>query len=94
MLQSIPESIFETLGLLIGLFVCVITALQMIKEYKSKGKSSLSMGYVLGWVMVYAFWLLYGVRFEAIALSITNFLALFIQIGLCIIVFKKKYVQN
>lgn len=95
-LQSIPESIFETLGLFIGFFVCFITIIQIFKEYKSKNKSTLSVGYVLGWVFVYAFWTIYGLRFEALALSITNALALCIQIVLCIIIFKKRnlYVKN
>lgn len=96
-LQTIPESIFEILGLLIGFFVCFITLIQIVKEYRSKDNSSLSVGYVLGWVFVYAFWSLYGLRFEAMALTITNALALCIQITLCIIVFKKKknqHVQN
>ncbi|WP_062058769.1 hypothetical protein [Aquimarina longa] len=89
-LQSIPKSVFEILGLLFGLFVCVITAIQIFKEYKSNNQSSLSLGYVIGWVFVYLFWAVYGIRVEAIALSITNSIALVLQIGLCIIVFKKK----
>ena len=96
-LQSIPESMFETLGLLIGFFVCFITAVQIYKEYKSKQESSFSLSYVVGWVFVYTFWSLYGIRFQAIALSITNGLALFLQIGLCAVVFKNKkkyHVEN
>lgn len=88
-LQSIPESLFEIIGFSIGFFVCFITAVQIIKEYKSKHSSSLSPGYVVGWLFVYSFWAIYGLRFEAIALWTTNSLALFLQIGLCIIVFKK-----
>ncbi len=88
-LQSIPESIFEIIGFSIGFFVCIITAIQIIKEYKSKQSSSLSPGYVMGWLFVYSFWALYGLRFEAIALWTTNSLALLLQIGLCVIVFKK-----
>ncbi len=90
LLESIPEPIFEIFGLVIGFFVCFITIVQIIKEFKSKNKSSLSFGYVFGWVFVYLFWSIYGLRFGALALLITNALALCIQVILCIIVFKKK----
>ena len=88
-LESIPEAIFELLGVIIGLFVCFITVLQIIKEYKSKSKSSLSVSYVLGWVFVYFFWSIYGLRFQAMALMITNAIALCIQIVLCVVVQQK-----
>ena len=89
LLKSIPESVFEILGLAIGFFVCFITAVQMFKEFKSNQASSLSLSYVFGWVFVYFFWTFYGLRLETIALSITNGLALFLQIGLCLVVFER-----
>lgn len=88
-LQSLPESLFEITGLLIVFFVCFITAIQIVKEYNSKQISSLSLGYVIGWVFVYLFWFIYGIRFQTIALWVTNGLALILQIGLCIVVFRK-----
>ncbi|QKX06707.1 hypothetical protein HN014_17890 [Aquimarina sp. TRL1] len=86
---EIPASAFEVMGLIVGFSVSIITAIQISKEYKSKEKSSLSAGYVIGWVFVYGFWALYGVRFKAEALWITNGLALVLQLVLCMIVLRK-----
>lgn len=89
-LRFIPASLFETIGVFAGLGACFIVALQVWKEYKSKIPSSLSLGYVIGWVFIYAFWGLYGIRFETVALWLTNGIALILQIALSVIVIKKR----
>ena len=89
-LQFIPEPIFEAIGICAGLTACIVVAIQVWKEYKSTLPSSLSMGYVIGWVFIYAFWGLYGIRFETIALWLTNGIAVILQIALCMIVIKKR----
>jgi uncharacterized protein with PQ loop repeat len=51
----------------------------VFKEFKSDQKSSLSLGYVVGWWLIFIFWFLYGLRFDALAITISNGLALIIQ---------------
>jgi uncharacterized protein with PQ loop repeat len=78
-LDSIPTSYFETAGLIVGLGANVVISLQVFKEFKSDQKSSLSLGYVVGWWLIFIFWFLYGLRFDALAITISNGLALIIQ---------------
>ena len=89
LLNSIPAVVFEAVGTVAGLAACTVLLIQIIKEYKSDEKSSLSMSFVIGWVFIYLFWKLYGIRFNAIAMYITNAFALVLQITLLIIVLKK-----
>lgn len=89
LLNNIPTSAFETAGLIVGLGANFVIAIQVYKEYKSKEKSSLSMGYVLGWLLIFVFWFFYGLRFSAIAITISNGLATLIQSILLFIVYKK-----
>ncbi len=89
-LEVVPESIFESIGIFAGLSACVVVGIQVLKEYKSKMPSSLSLSFVYGWIFIYAFWALYGIRFEAVALWLTNAIALVLQIALCVVVIKKR----
>lgn len=89
-LHFIPASIFETIGVFAGLTACLVVAVQVRKEYLSKMPSSLSMAFLIGWVFIYAFWGLYGIRFEAVALWLTNGIAVMLQLLLCVIVLRKR----
>jgi len=88
-LNNIPTSAFETAGLIVGLLANFVIGIQVYKEYKSAQTSSLSLGYVLGWWLIFVFWFLYGLRFDAIAITISNGLATFIQTLLILVVIKK-----
>ena len=89
-LNLIPESAFETVGVFAGLAGCFVIGIQVRKEYKTKMPSSLSMGFIVGWIFIYFFWGLYGVRFGTIALWFTNSIAVILQILLFVIVIKKR----
>ncbi|NKI26889.1 hypothetical protein SAMN04487911_12922 [Arenibacter nanhaiticus] len=89
-LHSIPESIFETIGITAGLGACFVIAIQVYKEFKFKGLSSLSYGFVFGWVFIYLFWCFYGIRFNTVALWLTNGIAVVLQTTLCFIVVRKR----
>ena len=93
-LNSIPASIFEFVGIVAGLTACFVILIQLIKEYKSNAPSSLSNTFLIGWLFIYAFWGLYGVRFDTLALWLTNAIAVNLQIALCVIVFRKKARQS
>lgn len=88
-LYNIPAAVFEAIGTVAGLAACTVLLIQIIKEYKSNEKSSLSMPFIVGWIFIYLFWELYGIRFHAVAMYITNSIAIILQILLFIIVLKK-----
>ncbi|MBY5959689.1 hypothetical protein KUV50_16160 [Membranicola marinus] len=89
-LDSIPAALFEFVGIIAGLTACFVILIQLIKEYKSSAPSSLSNTFLIGWLFIYAFWGLYGVRFDTMALWLTNAIAVSLQAMLCVIVFRKK----
>lgn len=93
-LDSIPEYIFETIGFIAGIFACFVIAIQIFKEFKSEESSSLSYGYIIGWGIIFIFWGLYGIRFDAKALYITNGVGTILQIILLLVVLKKRRVQK
>ncbi len=64
--------------------------LQMVKEWRDKKPSSLAVSYVIGWLFIFIFWLLYGIRFRAMALWLTNSIAVVLQAGLIFAVFRKR----
>lgn len=88
-LHFIPATLFETIGVFAGLMGCFVITIQVWKEYKLQLPSSLSLGYVIGWVFIYLFWAFYGIRFETVALWLTNSIAVILQITLCVIIVKK-----
>jgi uncharacterized protein with PQ loop repeat len=88
-LDFIPANGFEVVGIAIGLLTCVIILFQVIKEYRSKEKSTMSMSYVVGWVLIFVFWTFYGIRFKALAILLTNGTAFLLQIAMLIIILRK-----
>ncbi|WP_236980479.1 hypothetical protein [Membranihabitans maritimus] len=88
-LDHISDAAFETIGLIAGLMGCLVIAIQLVKEVKVKEPSSMSIGFVSGWFFIYFFWALYGIRFDAIALIITNCIAMALQLSLWVIVVRK-----
>ncbi len=86
-IKSIPASSFEFLGVMAGLIGCFVVFIQLVKEYRTDEPSSLTNTFLIGWLFLYAFWCIYGIRFEAIALWLTNGIAVVIQTTLCIVVF-------
>jgi len=94
-LDFIPASIFESIGIFAGLTACFTVAVQVRKEYLLRIPSSLSWTFLIGWVFIYGFWCLYGIRFGAIAIWLTNGIAVIFQIALLIVVFRKRaYVKT
>lgn len=88
-LNTIPVAVFETIGTVAGLAACTVLLIQIIKEYKSNEKSSLSMPFIVGWIFIYLFWEIYGLRFNAIAMYVTNAIAIVLQVLLLVIVLRK-----
>jgi uncharacterized protein with PQ loop repeat len=88
-LDFIPATIFETIEIIAGLSACFVLFIQLYKEFKSDEKSSLSMVFVVGWIFIFFFWALYGIRFYALAIWMTNSIAFLLQIALLIVVRKR-----
>ena len=88
-LDFISPVLFETIGIIAGLSGCMMIFVQVIKEYRSPEKSSLSMVFLIGFILIYLFWALYGIRFQTIALLITNSVAMILQSTLLIVVIRK-----
>ena len=89
-LDFIPASIFEAVGIFAGLTACFTVAVQVRKEYLLKIQSSLSWTFLIGWVFIYGFWCLYGIRFGALAIWLTNGIAVVLQVALFNVILRKR----
>lgn len=90
LLNRIPVSYFETVGTFVGLFACSMIALQVIREWRIKSPSSLSLGYLIGWILIFFFWWLYGIRFNTFAILVSNAIAMTLQTILLVVVLRKR----
>jgi hypothetical protein len=73
-LQRIPEKAFEIAGSIAGFSGSVFIALQIRAELGSSA-SSMSPGFVFGFLLNYSFWILYGLRFRRVAVWLVNVVA-------------------
>lgn len=89
-LDFIPKTIFEAVGIIAGVGVSFIIISQILKEYRSQQESTLTLGFLFGWLFIYSFWCLYGIRMGTLAIWTTNGLAFVLQLVLCVIVLRKK----
>jgi uncharacterized protein with PQ loop repeat len=88
-LSRIPEKVFESVGVVIGFIGPILISLQIRAEWLSQTPSSLSPAYLAGFLLVYFFWFLYGVRFNRFAVWFGNFLGVVLQTILLILVLLK-----
>ncbi|MBT3192707.1 MAG: hypothetical protein HN341_09155 [Verrucomicrobia bacterium] len=79
MINRIPETFFEAAGTVCGLTSSAIIATQVYAEYTSDSPSTLSPIYSTGFLVIFIFWTLYGVRFRRVALWLTNGIAVVMQ---------------
>lgn len=89
MLKKMNDKIYETMGTLIGFAASAFIIVQIIAEWKTEIKSSMSPIFILGFLFVYIFWFLYGVKFKRIALWLTNLVASALQLVLFVVVLLK-----
>lgn len=89
-LDFISLTVFEVLGTLVGLAACFVIALQVAKEWRDPKPSTLAITYVLGWALIFVFWLLYGIRIRAFAMWFTNAIAASLQMALLVVVLRKR----
>ena len=84
MLDKIPEKYFEAAGTVFGLVACLSIATQVYAEFTTKTPSTLSILYASGFLIIFAFWSLYGFRFKRPALWLTNGIAVIMQVLLLV----------
>ena len=89
MLERIPGKYFEAIGTLIGFLASLSIAAQVYAEHSTVEPSTVSIVYVSGFLVIFAFWTLYGLRFKRAALWITNGVAVFMQMLLLIVILLK-----
>lgn len=81
-LSTIPERFFEATGMLVGFVGPVLIALQIRAEWRSAAPSTLSPVYLAGFLAVYFFWFLYGLRFGRFAVWFGNLIGVVLQAAL------------
>lgn len=85
-ISKIPEKAFEVAGVGIGFIGPLLIVMQIRAEWLSATPSSLSPLYLVGFLVVYFFWFLYGVRFNRFAVWFGNFLGIILQTILLVLV--------
>jgi uncharacterized protein with PQ loop repeat len=81
-LQTIPDNVFEVAGTIVGLSASMFIAIQIHSELSNDKPSTLSICYVCGFMVIFLFWTIYGVRFKRIAIWLTNGIATLLQVVL------------
>jgi len=88
-LKRIPDKYFEVAGTGFGLLASLSIASQIYAEYSTEKPSTVSVVYVSGFLVIFAFWTLYGLRFKRAALWVTNGIALLMQLLLLLLILAK-----
>ena len=86
MLERIPGKYFEAIGTLIGFLASLSIAAQIYAEHSSHAPSTISGIYASGFLAIFLFWTLYGLRFKRPALWITNGIAVLTQTLLLMVI--------
>ncbi|MEA2012876.1 MAG: hypothetical protein U9O87_07350 [Verrucomicrobiota bacterium] len=83
------DKYFEIIGSLIGFVTLLGMAVQVYAEHSTNRASTVSTFYILGFMLSYIFWTLYGLRFKRTAVWICNGMASFMQLLLLIVILMK-----
>lgn len=86
---TIPERVFEWLGLCVGTIGPVLILSQIRAEWINPQPSTISPLYLAGFLVIYFFWFLYGLRFRRVAVWLGNAIAVVLQAALLAIVLWK-----
>ncbi|GGO68103.1 hypothetical protein [Bowmanella pacifica] len=78
------EKYWDMAGILIGLMGCLAQLTQVISEWQRSDPGNMSLAFVIGYWLVFAFWLAYGLFFKRPAIIVTNSIALLLQSALLI----------
>jgi uncharacterized protein with PQ loop repeat len=90
-LDGVHEAHWERVGLAMGFLACASIAAQLAHELASRARSSLSLPFLLGFSVAYAFWFLYGLRFRRVAIWLSNGVAVVLQLLLAAVAVYKDW---
>ncbi len=88
-LAGISDRTWDNLGVVFGFIACSAIARQVVHEWRIPEQSSVSLWFVVGFLLVYLFWFLYGLRFARRGIWLPNAIASGLQIVLMVIVVSK-----
>jgi hypothetical protein len=88
-LEGLSDKAWDNLGVLFGFIACSAIARQVVHEWRIPERSSVSLWFVVGFLLVYLFWFLYGLRFARRGIWLPNAIASGLQIVLMVIVVSK-----
>jgi hypothetical protein len=88
-LEGISDRAWDNLGVLFGFIACSAIARQVVHEWTIPEPSSVSLLFIGGFLLVYAFWFLYGLRFARRGIWLPNAIAAGLQVVLMLIVVSK-----
>jgi hypothetical protein len=88
-LQRISDRAWDNLGVGFGVVACGVIAHQVVHEWRTPGPSSVSIWFVAGFLGVYLFWFLYGVRFRRRGIWLPNAMAAVLYVVFAAIVLMK-----
>jgi hypothetical protein len=88
-LAGISDRAWDNLGVLFGFIACSAIARQVVHEWTIPEPSSVSLAFIAGFLLVYAFWFFYGLRFARRGIWLPNAIAAGLQIVLLLIVVSK-----
>jgi hypothetical protein len=88
-LSRIPDKYFEIAGTVFGFLASATIATQVYAEYSTNRPSTMSVVYTVGFLVIFVFWTLYGVRFKRVALWLTNAFAVLMQALLLLVILLK-----
>jgi uncharacterized protein with PQ loop repeat len=88
-LQRVSDRTWDNLGVLFGVLACGTIGHQVLHEWRTPAPSSVSLWFVVGFLFVYLFWFLYGVRFGRRGIWLPNAVAAVLQILFAAVVLAK-----
>jgi uncharacterized protein with PQ loop repeat len=88
-LRAISDRTWDNLGVLIGCLACGTIGYQVLQEWRTSAPSSVSIWFVSGFLLVYLFWFLYGVRFGRRGIWLPNAVAAALQVLFAAVILSK-----
>lgn len=88
-LDIVSDRAWDNLGVLFGIVAVATIGYQVLHEWQTPGASSVSIWFVLGFLVIYFFWFLYGVRFRRRGIWLPNAMAVVLYALFAAVVFTK-----
>ena len=88
-LAVIPDRVWDNLGVLFGVLACGTIGYQVLHEWRTSVPSSVSIWFVVGFLLVYVFWFFYGIRFGRRGIWLPNAVAAVLQVLFAAVVLAK-----